>query len=408
MAQPEKRLDAKYREMQSLVDSFAGYPCNADFDYSKLYRFLEMPMNNVGDPSASSSYRFNTHEFEREVIRLVAEYYGANEDTAWGYVTNGGSEGNLCGLHLARKIYPDAKVYYSTHSHYSIPKAIDITRSDGVQIPVKANGEIDYTELQKQLTANSSRPAIIMANLGTTMTGAIDDIHLIRQILSAEGIQDYYLHADGALHGLILPFTNSSKKVKLTDIHSIAISGHKFIGSPLPCGIFLTQKLLIEKLRNYIEYVDIHDSTITGSRNAITPLVLWYALYKKGQSHFAEMAKSCLDITTYAVEQLTAHGVAAWANPDSPIVVFPKPSPALTKKWQLAVYEEIAHIVVMPHIDKKCINRFVADVLLDQAGKLATPAEETGTLKNHWKPYAGIAAFVLAIASVAGGMALIE
>jgi hypothetical protein len=31
-------------------------------------------------------------------------------------------------------------------------------------------------------------------------------------------------------------------------------------------------------------------------------------------------------------------------------------------KWQLAVQEDIAHIMVMPHVDRDRIDRLVADI----------------------------------------------
>ena len=44
------------------------------------------------------------------------------------------------------------------------------------RIPCQKNGEIDYKKLQKILTKNRKKPAIIFANIGTTMTEAKDDI----------------------------------------------------------------------------------------------------------------------------------------------------------------------------------------------------------------------------------------
>ncbi len=42
------------------------------------------------------------------------------------------------------------------------------------------------------------------------MTGAIDDIEMIQERLAQIGImrRDYYIHADAALSGMILPFVD--------------------------------------------------------------------------------------------------------------------------------------------------------------------------------------------------------
>jgi histidine decarboxylase len=66
------RLDAKWAELQAANASHFGYPVNADFDYSALWRFLGVPLNNIGDPFSASSYRVNTHDFEREVIEVFS------------------------------------------------------------------------------------------------------------------------------------------------------------------------------------------------------------------------------------------------------------------------------------------------------------------------------------------------
>ena len=358
----DKRLNHKYDTLHKLAKTFIGYPCSAEFSYEELYRFLSLPLNNVGDPWGTTNYQLNTHDFEREVVSYFAKLYGAELDF-WGYINNGGSEGNLCGLHVAKKRFPDGIVYYSRHSHYSIAKAVELTASQAVEIPVDAKGEMNYAKLGAAVSQHPGKPAIIMANIGTTMTGAIDDVHLIRAGLEAMGVKDYHIHCDGALHGLILPYTQSKKRFNLADVHSLSISGHKFIGTPIPCGVFLTHKQIIDQQKNYIEYIHIHDCTITGSRNAITPLMLWSVLIGKGNADWGEWVKICLDNTAYAVENLINHGIRAWANPDSNIVVFPKPRQEIVHKWQIACYEGIGHIVVMRHVDKTMIDRFIDEMV---------------------------------------------
>ena len=359
----DKRLHAKYEHLQKTVKTFLGYPCSAEFSYDELFRFLQFPLNNVGDPWSTTNYQLNTHEFEQEVIQYFSHFYASDVDY-WGYVTNGGSEGNLCGLWVAMQQYPDGIVYYSKHSHYSVAKAVQLTRSKAIEIPVDATGEIDYVALEAAFRQNQDKPVIMMANIGTTMTGAIDDIHRIKGILKTLNIQNHHIHCDCALHGLILPYTQSKKRFQLSDIHSLAISGHKFIGCPIPCGIFLTHKHIIDQQKNYIEYVHIHDCTITGSRNAITPLMLWSVLIGKGHANWEAQVQTCLNNTDYAVQKMKHHGIAAWANPDSTIVVFPQPSEAVVRKWQLACYEGIAHIVVMRHVDQPMLDRFIEDLVV--------------------------------------------
>ena len=108
--------------------SFIGYPVNCDFDYSELNSLLQCPLNNVGDPFSSSYYGLDSREFEVEVLDWFAKLHNAPIDNYWGYVTNGGTEGNMYGLFLARELYPKGVVYYSQDTHYSVSKNINVDK----------------------------------------------------------------------------------------------------------------------------------------------------------------------------------------------------------------------------------------------------------------------------------------
>jgi len=66
-------------------------------------------------------------------------------------------------------------------------------------------------------------------------------------------------------------------------IDSIAISGHKFVGCPMPAGIFLTRKKYIQKIleNSDVSYVGTKDTTISGCRNGLSALLLWYQINRK-------------------------------------------------------------------------------------------------------------------------------
>ena len=95
-AADQARLDALHAQFESLRPFSIGYPCNLEFDYSPLFRFLAFASNNVGDPFSGSNYRLNTHEFEREVVADFARHTKAPEGDYWGYVTNGDAPRPTC------------------------------------------------------------------------------------------------------------------------------------------------------------------------------------------------------------------------------------------------------------------------------------------------------------------------
>ena len=358
----QERLGALLRDFEERRDRFVGYPCNADFDYSALLPFMAYVANNVGDPFHDSNYQINTHEIEREVIGFFADVMGLPRDLAWGYVTSGGTEGNMYGLYMGREMFPDGVFYFSQDTHYSVVKILRVLKARNIMIKSLDNGEIDYDDLHETIRINRDSPAIVMANIGTTMKGAVDDIGKVREILDDLAVVNRYVHADAALSGMILPFVDEPPPFGFdAGVDSVAVSGHKMIGSPVPCGVALTKREYVARIARSIEYVGVLDTTLAGSRNALTPLIMWYALQKYGMDGFREMVSECLAVAEYAVAHFNDRGIPAWRNENSITVVFPKPSDYVVRKWQLAPYEEIAHLIAMPHVKRDTIDAVIDD-----------------------------------------------
>eukprot|EP00951_Prasinocladus_malaysianus_P019223 scaffold155256_cov38-Prasinocladus_malaysianus.AAC.1 len=100
------RLASFVREMETQRDYCLGYPANLDFDYSALSGLSRYLINNCGDPFEEGNYRFHSKSFEREVLSWFARLWGldAVDRQPWGYVTNGGTEGNMFAAFLAREL----------------------------------------------------------------------------------------------------------------------------------------------------------------------------------------------------------------------------------------------------------------------------------------------------------------
>lgn len=356
-------LDDLYRRMQRANEFALGYPAAKDFDCEPLLRFLDFPINNVGDPFADGTYQVETRRFEREVVEFFAELLRAPQDDWWGYVTNGGTEGNLYGLYLARELHPRGVVYYSEHTHYSVSKNLHFLGMRHIMIRAQKNGEIDYDDLRETLKIHRDVPPIVFANVGTTMTEARDDIARIREIMDSLAIRERYIHSDAALSGGYAPFLQPRPAFDFADgADSISISGHKFLGAPMPTGVVLARKHNVSRIARSIDYIGTLDTTISGSRNGFTPLILWHRIKTLGLEGIRERAMRSLETAAYAEEQLKAAGIPAWRNPNAITVVFPKLDAAVKEKWQLATQGDISHLIVMPGITKQQIDAFVEDV----------------------------------------------
>ena len=359
----QERLDDLLESFEVMGRTAVGYPVNLEYDYSALLPFLQHSANNVGDPHHASNYASNSHAFEREVIATFSDLMKIPREEAWGYVTSGGTEGNMYGLYMGRELFPNGIVYFSEDTHYSVVKILRLLKARHIMVRSQENGEIDYEDFYHTARINRDVPVIFIANVGTTMKGAVDDLDRVRKILDDLAITNRYIHADAALSGMILPFVDDPQSFGFdSGVDSISVSGHKMIGAPLPCGVALTRQAYVARVARSIEYIGALDTTLSGSRSSFGPLMIWYAFQRHGLEGFRSMVADCLDVARYAVERFNEAGIPAWRNRNSVTVVFPKPSDETIKKWQIAPYRDIAHIITMPHVSRELVDELIDEI----------------------------------------------
>ncbi len=369
-----EKLNAFNEKVEERCHCFMGYPCNADFKLQKFFSWLEKsalshtPLNDVGSPHTESQYALNARPFERQVLQFFAGLLSIKSH--WGYVTSGGTQGNEQGLYIGRQVlakYGKPILYFSEEAHYSIASLARILGIETHIIKSQLTGEMDYQDLAQKL--DPTRPALFSLSIGTTFKGAIDSIETIQQIIQEKGVQHVFYHADAALFGGYLPFHSNPAKPDLNfsryPYDSIAVSGHKFFGSPFPMGFFLTHEKYTHLLEGeYIEYINAHNLTIPCSRSAFSSLVLWWTIATTPFTEFVHQADGLIANAKYLKQQLDERHYPAWLNPFSNTVYFQLPSPDLCSQWCLATMTcsrlgPLAHIVVMQHVSKKMIDVFL-------------------------------------------------
>ncbi len=362
-----KEILSKFiEEMKSHEEMYMGFPNNMSYDFETVAESAHVYINNAGDPFSTLSWKKHSKNFEQEVVNFFLDLYKLPRRQGWGYVTSGGTEGNMEGILLARETYPNATLYYSEDTHYSIAKIARILRIKTKVIKSQHNGEIDYHDLNNQLAKNKKKEVIILVNCGTTVKGAFDNLSIIKAILTKNKITKKYIHVDGALSGMITPFVAKAPRYSFDKgIDSIAISMHKFFGVPLISGIVITKKKYVNTIKNSVDYINSHDTTITGSRNGHTSLYTWYIIKKHGLNKFRNDAHLCLENAQYLHKKLQSIGVCAHRNDYSNTVYFKKPHEVVIDKWQLSCAGDTAHVVVMQHVNKEKIDLIVNDILMN-------------------------------------------
>lgn len=365
--------------------TFLGYPCNGAFKLEKFFEWWEKsmvsksPLNEVGNPNMTTLYTLNAHPFELTVLEFFADLFSIQP--YWGYITSGGTQGNEQGLYMGRQAlakFGAPILYFSEEAHYSIASLGKVLGLDTRIINTKPNGEMDYDDLNRKLDPH--RPALFSLSIGTTFKGAIDRIEIIHPLTLKKGIQHVFYHADAALFGGYLPFYPDATKPDLNfqkyPYDSIAVSGHKFFGSPTPLGIFLIREKYTQALEaEYIEYIHTHNLTIPCSRSALNTLIFWWTISTTQRKEFESQAAEIIKNAHYLYQQLQKRGYPVWLNPYSNTVFFKAPSFDFCKRWTLALFTcqklgPLAHAIIMQHVDKKMIDEFLKEFDEEKKSKI--------------------------------------
>ncbi|CAI7850424.1 unnamed protein product [Closterium sp. NIES-53] len=392
-ARDDKETGEKAKYMASILEAYQklleertryhfGYPYNLDFDYGALTGLQHFSINNLGDPFIESNYGVHSRPFEVGVLNWFARLWDLDEGDYWGYITNCGTEGNLHGILVGREVLPDGVLYASRESHYSVFKAARMYRMECEKVETHTAGDIDCRDLAGKLAKHRGRPAILNVNIGTTVKGAVDDLDLVITTLHEAGLSDdqFYIHCDGALFGLMLPFV---KKIM--------------------------RRCYLSALSSDIEYLASRDATIMGSRNGHAPIFLWYTLNKKGYRGFRKDVQRCLRNALHLHARLRAAGFGAMLNTLSSTVVFERPEEeGFVRRWQLACQGKVAHAVVMPSVSPEKIDLFVREFVASRERCRAARAAADDSASNPSSTAAAVApsaAGDAGAAAAAGGSA---
>ena len=361
-------LDALLAQLQAARARKIGFPDASDFDYRDLAPFLGYLLNNLGDPDTDGGYPWHTKPLEREVVGTVADLLRAPAHDRWGYVTSGATEGTEYALWQARRRFPDAIVYTSAAAHHATASVIDRLDMTSVTIRTDAHGEIDYTDLAAQLDRHRAWPAVIVANVGTALAEAVDDVRRIRGILDDLAVRRRWVHCDAALSGLPLALMEPDERPGFDfadGADSIIISGHKFLGSPVPSGVVVVRASLREHGRS-ATYTGAPDSTVNNSRSGLAALVWWYALRRHGVDGLRARAEQAREVAAHLHGRLVAvgwHGVHRY--PHACTVTLAAPAPAVAERWSLPIEGGRGHVVAVPGVTREMTDAFLADLLAE-------------------------------------------
>ena len=277
-------------------------------------------------------------------------------------------------------------------------------------------GNIDTCALEKLVDFFSSRghPIVVVFNYGATVKGSCDDVALagnkLIEILKKNNMYErlqvssvdpskckftkgFWFHVDGAFAAAYMPFLEMAYRNGLTDVQpasvfdfrlgfisSIVMSGHKYIGTPWPCGVYLVKRSELVSPWGSL-YNGSSDTTLALSRNGHSAILLWS--FVSNNSYDAQVATvlECVRVVQYAVQQFRELQARLdkdlWIMHTLPSlsIIFRRPNPDIVEKYTLScsnLYidsEErcISQVYVVPHVTTEMIDCLVRDLELSHA-----------------------------------------
>ena len=357
-----------------------------------IKKFLEINPNNIGTHTRVNPENLGViARIEKEVILMLGELMGSTDID--GYITQGGTEGNIMGLWVGRnmlRVHKNSErkicLLKTTLTHYSIDKAADILDiPEIIDVPLNKDYGMDSQKLYEILENKSKegfKEFLIALTLGYNTTGTIDPVDEIdAAVKKAEEKLDIktYIHLDAAIGGLVYPFASDKPlDFRYQSIQSISLDMHKTGFVPHTAGAFLCRKGLqqwVESPASYLRYMK--DDTLSGSRPGTSAVAAWSTLKTLGKGGFTKIIREELVIKNYFLDLIYKKKFAALPSTIHslaiPIVAIdlqkelPNSMVKMYKiypfKLKISGEEKLLYsIIFMPHLTKKAIYKFTEDV----------------------------------------------
>ena len=255
-------------------------------NHPRFFAFVPSPSNFVGamadalvgglttfcgtwfGGSGPSAIELVTIDWLRQLCGLPKE--------AGGLFVSGGSAANLTALCVARDVQlgwqelplEAGVAYFSDQTHSAVEKALHVLGLEDEHmraIPGDESFRLSIPLLEKEIAADRKAgrvPFCVIANAGTTNTGAVDPLPELADLCERE---DLWLHVDGAYGAATVLCDRGRRELTgLERVHSLSLDPHKWLFQPIECGCVLVRDrlLLRDVYAAHPEYLqDVHRDT---------------------------------------------------------------------------------------------------------------------------------------------------
>lgn len=285
-------------------------------------------------------------EMETHTLQFLAKVIGY--EAAAAHFTSGASEANLTALLSAiATAYPRAMehgvgegaargaVYSSSQAHHSMHKAVRVAGLGNrvlQVIPCNARHQMDIAVLRATVAtdvAAGRTPIMIVGTIGTTTSGAIDDLVGIGEIARAHSAWFHVDAAWGGAAGFSEQLRPHLRGIAAAD--SVTWDAHKWLSVPMGAGMFFCRRpdvlrTLFDVETAYVpretdEGDDLYRMSLQWSRRFIG-LKVFLTLAAVGQGGVAARVERQLGVADYLRQRLVRAGWTIMNQSPLPLVCF--------------------------------------------------------------------------------------
>jgi len=338
---PRVELEAELREplpeestpVDALLDQLRRvvWPNIGNVQHPRFFAFIPSPSNFVSVMADALAAGFNPFagnwlegsgpaQIELVTIDWLREMCGLPE-TAGGLFVSGGSMANLTALAAARRARldnrsDDAIIYFSDQTHNSVEKALRVlgfAREQIRALPSDEDFRLPVESLRRAVAedrADGKRPFLIIANAGTTNTGAVDPLNQLADLCERENL---WLHVDGA-YGAAACLSERGRKllVGIDRADSLSLDPHKWLFQPFEIGCVLARdarllKKTFHTMAGYLEdtkraeeeEINYYDYGVQLTRG-FRALKLWLSIKTFGAAAIREAINRGFEMAEFA------------------------------------------------------------------------------------------------------------
>jgi aromatic-L-amino-acid/L-tryptophan decarboxylase len=251
--------------------------------HPRFFAFVPSPGNFVGamaDALASGLNPFlgtwfagsGPAEIELVTIDWLRDLCGLPSESG-GLFVSGGSVANLTALCAARHVRLErrgeepgrAVIYLSDQTHSAVERALLVLgfRPDQIRkLPADDDFRLPLGGLEREIAADRAAgrlPFCVVANAGTTNTGAVDPLPELSDLCRRE---DLWLHADGAYGAAAVLCERGRRALAgMERVDSLSLDPHKWLFQPIEIGCVLLRdrRLLHDTFTIHPDYLrDVH------------------------------------------------------------------------------------------------------------------------------------------------------